>query len=90
MKFLVFLSISPIVEVASMLESTQEILEKVDPLLDVRDTESAGNLLIPLDRTSLRALLIHVLRERGSAVADAVAAAYLRATANNAQHPRAA
>ena len=73
-----------------MLEITQEILEKVDPLLDDRDTESAGRLLTRLDQTSLRALLIHVLRERGTAVAEAVAAAYLRATADSTEHPKAA
>ena len=72
-----------------MLEITQEILEKVDPLLDAGDAESAGNLLTALDRTSLTALLIHVLRERGAAVADAVAATYLRATANAGQRPTA-
>jgi len=73
-----------------MLEITWEILEKVDPLLDVHDAESAGKLLTPLDQTSLRALLIHVLRERGVAVAEAVAAAYLRATADRTEHPKAA
>jgi hypothetical protein len=73
-----------------MLENTQEVLEKVDPLLAEGDTESAGELLIPLDRTSLRALLIHVTRDRGSAVADAVAAAYLGAIASSTKHPEAA
>ena len=62
-----------------MLEITQEILERVDPLLDDRETDTAAMLLAPLDRTSLRALLFHVLQERGAAVADAVARAYLRA-----------
>jgi hypothetical protein len=78
------------VEETSMLEITQEILEKVDPLLDVGDTESASKLLIELDRTSLRALLIHVLRERGAGVANAVAATYLSVTADRAQHAKAA
>lgn len=73
-----------------MLEITQEILEKIDPLLDVGDTESAGKLLMPLDRTSLRALLIRVIRDRGAAVADKVAAAFVRATADDTQHLRAA
>jgi hypothetical protein len=82
--------VSQVVEVALMLEITQEILEKVDPLLDAPDTDSAGKLLIQLDRTSVCALLIHVLRERGSAVAGAVAAAYLQATADQAKHPKAA
>jgi hypothetical protein len=61
-----------------MLEITQEILKKVDPLLDAGDTESAGKLLVDVDPTSLRALLIHILRERGTAIADAVGEAYLR------------
>jgi hypothetical protein len=69
-----------------MLEITQEILERVDPLLDAGDTESAGRLLTVLDRTSLRALMIHVLRERGTAVAEAIAMTYLVASANN-DHP---
>lgn len=73
-----------------MLEITQEILEKVDPLLDVGDTESAGKLLTVLDRTSLRALLIHVLRERGATVAEAVAETCLRRTKEAVQHPKAA
>jgi len=77
-------------EVPSMLENTREVLEQVDPLLDAGDTESAGKLLIPLDRTSLRALLIHVVRKRGAPVADAVAAAYLRATTECAAHQKAA
>ena len=66
-----------------MLEMTQETLDKIGPLLGVGDTDSMGKLLVRLDRTSLRALLIHVLRERGVAVANAVAAAYLRATTGN-------
>jgi len=66
-----------------MLESTQEVLVELDRLLDDGDRESTGKLLVPLDRTSLRALLIHVLRERGAAVADAVAVAYLDATADS-------
>ena len=61
-----------------MLEITQEILEKVDPLLDAGDEESAGKLLVHVDQTSLRAVLIHILRDRGSEVADTVGAAYLR------------
>lgn len=61
-----------------MLEVTQEILGKVDPLLDADDPESAGKLLMHVDQTSLRAVLIHILRERGSEIADAVGAAYLR------------
>jgi len=60
-----------------MLESTQETLEKIDPLLDAGDTESAAQMLTELDRTSLRALLIHVMDERGTAVAETVAAIYL-------------
>lgn len=73
-----------------MLESTQKILEKVDPLLDLQDTESVGELLISLDRTSLCALLIHILRERGAAITDAVAASYLRAAEGSTHHPKAA
>lgn len=61
-----------------MLEITQEILAKVDPLLDAGDPEAAGELLLDADPTSLRALLIHILRERGASAADAVGAAYLR------------
>lgn len=61
-----------------MLEITQEILEKVDPLLDADEPEAAGKLLLEADPTSLRALLIHILRNRGTAVADAVGAAYLQ------------
>ena len=68
-----------------MLEITQQTLEKVDPLLDVNDTESAGKLLLQLDRTSLRALLIHIIRERGAPIAEAVAVAYLRETGDDAQ-----
>ena len=67
-----------------MLEITQEVLEKIDPLLDSGDTESAGRLLMVLDPTSLRALLLHVLRERGTTVAEAVAATYLNETARRA------
>ena len=63
-----------------MLEITQETLEKIDPLLDAGDTESAGRLLMGLDPTSLRALLIHLLNDRGTAVAEAVAATYLKET----------
>jgi len=61
-----------------MLESTQEILEKLDPLLDVGDMQSAGRLLVEVDLTSLRALLIHISRERGTSVADGVGKAYLQ------------
>jgi hypothetical protein len=68
-----------------MLEITQEILERVDPLLDAGVTESAGRLLTVLDRISLRALLVHVLRERGAAVAETIAATYLVASADNEQ-----
>lgn len=68
-----------------MLEITQEILEEVDPLLDAGDTASAGRLLVVLDATSLRALLFHVLRERGTTVAEAVATTYLRETAERTQ-----
>lgn len=73
-----------------MLENTQEVLAQVDRLLDDGDTETAAELLLPLDETSLRALVIHVIRERGAAVANAVAGAYLRAIQDNAEHPRAA
>lgn len=61
-----------------MLEITQDILAKVDPLLDAGDPVSAGKLLVAVDQTSLRAVLIHILRERGTEVADAVGAAYLK------------
>ena len=61
-----------------MLEVTQELLEKVDPLLDADDSEAAGKLLVDADPTSLRALLIHILRDRGPVVADQVGEAYLR------------
>jgi hypothetical protein len=71
-----------------MLEMTQEILEEVDPLLDAGDTESAGRLLMVLDPTSLRALLFHVLRERGTTVAEAVAATYLSETVERRQYSR--
>jgi hypothetical protein len=73
-----------------MLEITQEILERVDPPPDAGDTESAGRLLTVLDRISLRALLIHVLRERSTAVAEAIAATCLVAAADNDQHLRTA
>ena len=65
-----------------MLETTQEALEKIDPLLDAGDTESAARMLMGLDPTSLLALLIHVLRDRGSAIAESIAATYLRETAD--------
>lgn len=61
-----------------MLEFTQEILVKIDPLLDTGDAQSVGKLLADIDQTSLRAVLIYILRERGSEVADAVGVAYLR------------
>lgn len=60
-----------------MLEVTQELLEKIDRLLDADNPETAGKLLVDADPTSLRALLIHILRERGTLVADAVGTAYL-------------
>lgn len=69
-----------------MLEITQEILEEIDPLLDAGDAELAGRLLMVLDPTSLRALIIHVLRERGTTVAEAVAATYLNETAERRQY----
>ena len=69
-----------------MLENTREVVKQLDPLLDDGDMESAGELLIPLDTTSLCALLIHIVRKRGSPVADAVAHAYLRAAADRAEH----
>ncbi len=61
-----------------MLEHTQEILERIDPLIDVGDVESAGEILSQVDDTSLRAVLIHIIHERGSEVADTVGLAYLR------------
>ena len=67
-----------------MLEITQEILENIAPLLDAGDTESAGKLLAGVDQTLLRAVLIHILREWGSQVADEVGVAYLRAQESNA------
>lgn len=73
-----------------MLEITQEILGKIDLLLDNGDIDSAGELLVHLDHTSLRAVLIHILRERGSYVADAVGASYLRAHENFLQEDQAA
>ena len=71
-----------------MLEMTQEILEEVDPLLDAGDSASAGRLLKVLDATSVRALLFLVLRERGTAVAEAVAATYLSETEERRQYSR--
>jgi hypothetical protein len=67
-----------VVQVDPMLEIAQEIVEKIDPLLDAGDAESAGKLLVHVNQALLRAVLIHVLRERGSEVADAVGSAYLR------------
>lgn len=61
-----------------MLEVTQELLEQVDPLLDANDPEAAATLLLGADPTSLRALFIHILRDRGATVADLVGEAYLR------------
>lgn len=61
-----------------MLELTQEILERMDPLLDASDAETAAKLLLTVDRTSLCALMIHVLQERGVQAADALGTAYLR------------
>jgi hypothetical protein len=72
-----------------MLENTLEGLEQLQPLLDDGDTESAAKLLILQDRTSLHALPIYVARKRGASVADAVAAAYVRATANRTEHAKA-
>lgn len=60
-----------------MLEYTQEILRQVDPLLDAGDMQEAGRLLTLVDATSLRAVLIHILQERGGDVADSVGKAYL-------------
>ena len=59
-----------------MLETTQGTLEKINPLLDSGDNDSVGTTLTVLDRISLRAFLIHILRERGVAVAERVAASY--------------
>jgi len=73
-----------------MLEQTQEVLGKIDPFLDAGDTASAGRLLVSVGQTSLRAVLIHILRERGGEVADAVGAAYLRAHAASRQESKAA
>jgi len=73
-----------------VLEATQEILEKVDPLLDADESEAAGKLLADADPTSLRALLFHILRERGTTVADAVGEAYLRERKARAQIQEAA
>jgi len=61
-----------------MLEITQEILKHVDPMLDGGDTEAVGKLLVDVHSTTLRAILIHILRDRGTAVANAVGEAYLR------------
>lgn len=73
-----------------MLEVTQELLEKVDPLLDADDPEAAGTLLLDADPTSLRALLIHILRDRGPQIADKVGEAYLRAQEARTQMQEAA
>jgi hypothetical protein len=61
-----------------MLETTQKIIKEIDPLLDAGDLESPGKLLVDVGRTSLRAVLIHIQRERGGDVADAVGSAFLR------------
>ena len=66
------------IKVYTVLEITQEILENVAPLIDAGDTESAGKMLAGVDQTLLRAVLIHILREWGSEVADRVGVAYLR------------
>jgi len=66
-----------------MLEITQETLEKIDPLLDAGDIESAARMLMGLDATSLRALLIHLLHDRGTVVAETVAATYLSKVAEH-------
>lgn len=60
-----------------VLEITQEILERITPLLDAGNAESAGKLLANVDQASLRAVLLHILREWGGEVADAVGVAYL-------------
>ena len=60
-----------------MLEHTQEILEDLDPLLDSGDIQAAGKLLTQVDRTSLRAIFIHLVKERGGDLADEVGRAYL-------------
>jgi hypothetical protein len=73
-----------------MLERTQKILEKVDRLLDEGDTESAGKLLLPLDRVSLRALLINATRETGAPIADAIAESYLHAVVDTTEQPKTA
>jgi hypothetical protein len=86
----VLLSANLVVEAMAMLEVTQEILEKVDPLLDAGDAVSAGSLLVEMDPISLRALIIHILRERGAAVAEAVGEAYLRKNEARLQHREAA
>jgi len=69
-----------------MLEFTQDTLEKVEPLLDAGDTESAAQLLVELDRTSIYAVLIHILRERGVAVAEALAGTYVGAATRGGLH----
>lgn len=73
-----------------MLEITQDLLEKIGPLLDAGDADAAGKLLVDVDQTSLRAVLIHILREEGSEVADAVGAAYLREREAREPHHEAA
>ena len=62
-----------------MLELTQETLWRVERLLDAGDTESAGKLLLKVDSVSLRAVILHILKDRGKAAADPVGAAYLGA-----------
>jgi len=61
-----------------MLERTQEILEDMNALLESGDTQAAGKLLTQVDPISLRAVFIHLVKERGSDLADAVGRAYLR------------
>lgn len=61
-----------------MLKVTQDILEKIALSLDAGDAESAGRLLVDVDQTMLRAVLLHIMRKWGGVVADAVGVAYLR------------
>ena len=60
-----------------MLEHTQELLEDMNTLLESGDTQAAGKLLTQVDKTSLRAVFIHLVKEHGSGLADAVGRAYL-------------
>lgn len=61
-----------------MLEHTQELLEDLALLLESGNTQAAGKLLAQVDPTSLRAVFIHLIKERGGDMADAVGRAYLR------------